>query len=120
MNCVSRDIDHHIREVLLLRVGFATKRKVVKAVTVKRVVGKGVTGKGNRFSLVANAQTLSMRELARLQEDLVELSNCRQEGDEKHDAQLPADEISATEVDQSASFWAAFFDAKAQETKTDF
>ena len=80
-----------------------TKRKVVKAVTVKRVMGKGVTGRGNRFSLVAKAQTLSMRELTRLQEDLVELSNSRQEYDENPAVELSAYEISATEVEQSAS-----------------
>ena len=73
---------------------------MVKAVTVKRVMGKTATGRGNRLSLVAKAQTLSMRELPRLQEDLVELSNSRQEDDENPAVELPADEISGTETAQ--------------------
>ena len=74
-------------------VGFSkpTKRKVVKATTIKRVIGKGAVGKNTRSSLVAKAQALSMRDLARLREELVELS--------KRDEKQDADE--ATEVDQS-------------------
>ena len=69
---------------------------------------KGITGRGNRFSLVAKAQTLSMRELSRLQEDLVELSSSRQDEDENAAAELPAGETSASKVDQSASLGSVF------------
>ena len=81
-------------------------------------------------SVLSSRQNVSWpRQLRRLRQDLVllqeqvtALSNSRQNED-KNEVQVVAEqgsEISATELEPSASLGVAVFEAKAQETKTTF
>ena len=65
---------------------------------------------------------MSTQDLVLLQEQVTELSNSRQNEDknEVQDVAEQESDISATELEPSASFGVAFFEAKAQETKTTF
>ena len=94
-----------------------TKRKLAMATAVKRVLEKGVFSKGRRSSLIVRAASLSTQDLVLLQEQVTELSNSRQSEDknEVHDVAERGSDTSATDLEPSA-----FFEAKAQETKTTF
>ena len=76
-------------------VGFIkpTKRKLVKASAVKRMLGKSAFSKGRMSSLIVKAASLSTQYLVLLQEQESELSKFRQNED-KNEVQVVAEQES--------------------------
>ena len=104
-------------------VGFIkpTKRKLAKATAVKRVLGKSVFSKGRRSSLIVKAASLSTHDLVLLQNKSLNCPTLVKMRTRMRFRILPnKDRIFRLLILNQVLLGVAFFEAKAQETKTTF